>query len=110
MNRPAADDAPSLWSEQWAIQASVEADSIEHRMRISLTSEALDERRKAAARGIEELLRSAREATRRRRRWRWRGPFDRWRGTSIERAYQSRPSLPPPSARAATGRIHPRAT
>lgn len=89
MNRTADDDAPSLWSEQWAIQASVEADSIEHRMRVSLTSEAVDERRKAAAHGIEDLLHSAREATRRRTRWRWRGPFDRWRGTSVERAYQS---------------------
>jgi hypothetical protein len=85
----AADASPSLWPEQWAIQASVEADSIEHRMRVALATRPLDEGRKAAARGIEELLAAAREATRRQGRRRWRGPLDRWRGTSVERAYQS---------------------
>ncbi len=88
MTKP-AEETPSLWSEQWAIQASVEADSIEHRMRVALAAEPLDENRKATQQAIEGLISSARHATRRRGRWRWRGPLDRWRGTSIERAYQS---------------------
>lgn len=89
MRRTAAEESPSLWSEQWAIQASVEADSIEHRMRVAEAAGPLDEGRKAAVRAIEGLLASARLATRRRGRGRWRGPFDRWRGTSVEGAYQS---------------------
>jgi hypothetical protein len=93
MTRPEPDESPSLWSEQWAIQASVEADAIEHRMRVALAAGPLDENRRATAEAIAELVASAREATQRRRRRRFsrrfRGPFDRWRGTSVERAYQS---------------------
>src|SRR5207253_2327792 len=37
---------------------------------------------------IKSLLRSTRVATRRHRWWRWRGPLDRWNGTSVEHAYQ----------------------
>jgi len=49
----------------------------------------LDDNRKATARAIEDLIGAAREAARRRGRWRWRGPLDRWRGNSVERAFQS---------------------
>ena len=89
MSRTADDESPSLWSEQWAVHASVEADAIEHRMRVALAAEPLDDGRKATQQAIEELVSAARGATRRRGRWRWRGPLDRWRGTSVERAYQS---------------------
>jgi hypothetical protein len=89
MTRTDDDDSPSLWSEQWAVHASVEADGIEHRMRVALAAGPLDDGRTATQRAIEELLVAARGATRRRSRWRWRGPLDRWRGTSVERAYQS---------------------
>lgn len=89
MTMDASDETPSLWAEQWAIQASVEADAIEHRMRVALAAAPLDEERKAAAHAIEVLLSSARDATRRRGRAPWRGPMDRWRGTLIERAYES---------------------
>ena len=65
MTKP-AEETPSLWSEQWAIQASVEADSIEHRMRVALAAEPLDENRKATQQAIEGLISSARHATRRR--------------------------------------------
>jgi hypothetical protein len=58
-------------------------------MRVALSARPLDEGRKATAHAIDELVGSAREATRRQGRWRWRGPLDRWRGTSVERAYQS---------------------
>jgi hypothetical protein len=89
MSRAAADEAPSLWPEQWATHASVEADSIENRMRIALASEPENEDRRATAHAIEVLLASARRAMRRRGSWRWRGPVDRWRGSSVEGAYQS---------------------
>src|SRR2546423_6942372 len=90
MSKSISDEPPSLWAEQWAIQASVEADRIQHQMEVAKAAERLDARREAAARAIEELLGSVRRATQQRRRWwRYRGPFDRWRGTSVERAYQS---------------------
>ena len=89
MTRTAADEQTQLWSEQWAIQASVEADSIEHRMLVAEAAGHLDEGRKAAVRAIEGLLATARRASGQKGLGRWRGPFDRWRGTSVERAYQS---------------------
>src|SRR5215218_7224445 len=83
-------DIPSLWPEPWASHVWIQAASIEHQMKVAQAAEPADERRKAAADAIGELLDSGRQATRRRTRW-WnrRGPFDRWRGTSVERAYQS---------------------
>jgi hypothetical protein len=89
MTTAASDESPPLWSEQWAIQASVEADSIEHRMRVALAAAPDDEHHRVAAEAIRQLIASARQATERRRGRRFRGPFERWRGTSIERAYQS---------------------
>ena len=89
MSRTADDEAPSLWPEQWATHVSVEADSIEHRTRIALAAAPHDEGRQATGRAIDELLATARRAAERRGSWRWRGPFDRWRGSSVEGAYQS---------------------
>jgi hypothetical protein len=89
MSRTADDEAPSLWPEQWATHVSVEADGIEHRMRVALATEPENSDRRATARAIEVLLAAARRAARRRGSWRWRGPFDRWRGSSVEGAYQS---------------------
>jgi hypothetical protein len=89
MSRAADDEAPSLWPEQWATHVSVEADGIEYRMRVALAAEPENEDRRATARAIEALLATARRAARRRGSWRWRGPFDRWRGSSVEGAYQS---------------------
>jgi hypothetical protein len=89
MSTTADDEAPSLWPEQWATHVSVEADGIEHRMRVALATGGDGQDRKATARAIEVLLDAARRAARRRGRWRWRGPFDRWRGSSVEGAYQS---------------------
>jgi hypothetical protein len=90
MSKAISDEPPSLWAEQWAIQASVEADRIQHQMEVAKAAAPLDARREAAVRAIEELLGSVRHATQQRGRWwRYRGPFDRWRGTSVERAYQS---------------------
>jgi hypothetical protein len=89
MSRTADDEAPSLWPEQWATHVSVEADSIEHRRRIALAAAPHDEERQATGRAIDELLATARRAAQRRGGWPWRGPFDRWRGSSVEGAYQS---------------------
>jgi hypothetical protein len=49
----------------------------------------LDARGQATVRAIEDLVESARDAVRRKRRLPWRSLLDRWRGTSIEHAYQS---------------------
>jgi hypothetical protein len=89
MSRTAADEAPSLWPEQWATHVAVEADSIEHRTRIALATGPDDQDRQATARAIDELLTTARRAAERHGIWPWRGPFDRWRGSSVEGAYQS---------------------
>jgi hypothetical protein len=66
MSRTADDEAPSLWPEQWATHVSVEADAIEHRMRIALATEPDNEDRRATAHAIEVLGGSARRAARRR--------------------------------------------
>jgi hypothetical protein len=89
MTTAASDEPPSLWAEQWAVQVSVEADSVEHRLEVALAAAPLDDHRGKVAEAIRELVAAARVAARRRGGWRVRGPFARWRGTSIERAYQS---------------------
>jgi hypothetical protein len=81
---------PRVWAEPWARLASVKADAIERQMLIAIASGGpLSPRRQAAADAIRCLLASAREAIRRRGRMPWRGPVDRWRGTSVEHAFQS---------------------
>jgi len=94
----AVEEPPRLWAEQWAIQVAVKADTIEHQMRLATATGQVDPRQQAAVDAIEDLLKTARKATRRRPRgqrwWHWRpwgfrGPWDWWRGTSVERAHQS---------------------
>jgi len=82
--------ALDLWAEQWAIQAAVKADTIEHQTLIAKATRTLDARGQAAVDAIMSLLTSARCATKcRHRRIRHRGPIDRWRGASVEKAFQS---------------------
>jgi hypothetical protein len=89
MTKGTLETQPRLWPEPWAREASVQADSVEHQMRVAAAAAALDPRRQAAIDAIRGLLKSARQATQTHGRLRWRGPFDRWRGTSVEHAYQS---------------------
>jgi hypothetical protein len=75
-----------LWPEQWAVQASVAADRIEHRLAIS-TSGAVSPAQVQAKTAIEDHLAVVRDACTRTGRIGQRGSRDRWRGTSVERAY-----------------------
>jgi hypothetical protein len=82
--------AAQLWAEPWAIEASVKADCIEHRARIAQACRPMDECARASATAVAELVDLARNSTARRRRWpKWRPLLDRWRGTSIQQAFQS---------------------
>jgi hypothetical protein len=94
----AVEEPPRLWTEQWAIQSAVKADTIEHQMRVATATGPVDARQQAVVCAIEDLIATAREAVRRpprtqrwwqRRPWVYRGPRDWWRGTSVERAHQS---------------------
>jgi hypothetical protein len=82
-------DIERLWPEQWAVDAWVKAASIEARMRVASAGLPDDAKRQASVAAIERLLITARAATQQRRWLHWRGLFDRWRGTSVGRAYQS---------------------
>jgi hypothetical protein len=84
----ATDAALDVWDEQWAIQASVKADALEHHLTIALAGHEGDPRRDAAAAAIRGLLRTTRRAIGCQSGKR-RGPWDRWRGTSVEQAYQN---------------------
>ncbi len=58
-------------------------------MRVASAGMPDDAKRQASVEAIERLLKTARAATQQRRWLHWRGIFDRWRGTSVGRAYQS---------------------
>jgi hypothetical protein len=79
-------DRPRLWPEQWAIHTTVEADRLEHRLRV-LRGAALEP--DAAEEAVRHHVSMAREAAHRTPHRRWRGLRDRWRGTSVERAYRN---------------------
>jgi hypothetical protein len=82
------EDRPRLWPEPWARQARVKADIIERQTDLAVAAAGtLTPRAQAAVDAIRDLLGAARQATGPRGRLRWRGPFDRWRGTSVEQAY-----------------------
>lgn len=85
---PGAGRQGDLWPEAWAIQASIEADRIHHRMRAAQLDPALDVRGRASVEAVTHHLDEARAACRRSRGRRRRGWRDRWRGTSVERAYR----------------------
>jgi len=81
------EDRPRLWPEPWARQAWVKADIIERQTDLAVAAGTLAPRAQAAVDAIRNLLHAARRAAGPRGRLRWRGPFDRWRGTSVEQAY-----------------------
>ncbi|MEU4689974.1 hypothetical protein [Actinoplanes sp. NPDC023714] len=86
MNQPAAHE--DLWPEQWAVQASVDADRMLHRVTVA-RARTLTGAETASASAVEAHLRHTHHACRRagaRRRRRWR---DKWRGTSVDRAYRN---------------------
>lgn len=93
----AADDR-RLWPEQWAVQAAVEADRLDHRMRVALANGAdgrdgpassLADHRMRSKEAVEHHLAATRQACERPpRRWR-RRPRERWRGSQVEQAYRS---------------------
>jgi hypothetical protein len=76
-----------LWAEQWAVDASVKADSIESQLRQALAVAKPDPRTTATAEAITRLVERSRAVTT--RRGRRRNFRDSWRGTSVGQAYQS---------------------
>jgi hypothetical protein len=81
----------ALWPEPWAHNCRVQVDLIERSACVAATTSPVNARRLAAISAIHTHLSAARSATRRRGSWigRWRGPFDRWRGTSVEHTYRN---------------------
>ncbi|XVU22819.1 hypothetical protein ACQPZJ_36940 [Actinoplanes sp. CA-054009] len=74
------------WPEPWAVQASVEADRIDHRLRASTTGPLTTAQKESMA-AVETHLAHARDACRCASEGKRRGLRDRWRGTSVESAY-----------------------
>jgi hypothetical protein len=75
-----------IWPEQWAVQASVAADRVEHRLSIALPTPATPAQQ-AVKDAVCGHVEQARVACRCADRKATRGLRDRWRGTSVERAY-----------------------
>jgi hypothetical protein len=75
-----------LWPEHWAVQAALDADRIDHRLSIATAGELTAAQREAKA-AVEDHLAEARSACRPTGRRKRRGFRDKWRGTSVERAY-----------------------
>ncbi|MFF5077429.1 hypothetical protein ACFY36_10280 [Actinoplanes sp. NPDC000266] len=74
------------WPEPWAVQAAVEADRIEHRLRAATTG-TLTGAQEVSRAAVESHLSQARDACRCTSRRKRRGLRDKWRGTSVESAY-----------------------
>ena len=83
---PAPPARAPLWPEPWAMQASVEADRVQNRLK-AVTAGRLSLSDAAYKAAVESHVTQADEACRRGRRRKRRGWRDRWRGTSVERAY-----------------------
>ena len=85
---------PLPWPEQWATQLAVDIGEVRQHIAIARTHD-LDPEQEAIAKATENLLNVAAAAVRRRpgrrssRARRTRSLFDRWRGASVERAFQS---------------------
>jgi hypothetical protein len=77
-----------LWREPWVAHVSVEAARIEHAAMTALAGRPPDAAARQAATAIEQFLAATRKAIRSRGLG-VRGPFDRWRGISIELAYRN---------------------
>jgi hypothetical protein len=76
-----------LWPEPWASQAAAQADNIGRVARLAFGDAEPTQYQKSVIDAIDHLLRHVRESCARRS-W-WQRPLDRWRGTSIERAYSN---------------------
>ncbi|RYV52088.1 hypothetical protein [Pengzhenrongella frigida] len=76
-----------LWAEQWAVDASVKADSIESQLNQALAVRPPDAKTTVTTDAIMKLIDRSRSVTTRDRRRR--GLKDSWRGTSVGQAYQS---------------------
>src|SRR4051794_19812897 len=83
--KPNPPGAP-LWPEHWAVQAALDADRIQHRLSIA-TAVPLTAAELQAKAAVEDHLAEARSACRPTGRRKRRGLRDKWRGTSVERAY-----------------------
>ena len=79
---------PRLWPEQWAVHIAVEADRLEHRLRVA-RGEPLAGRAGPHADAVLHHLEIARAASRRGARRPFRGFRDQWRGTSVDQAYRN---------------------
>ncbi|AGL15700.1 hypothetical protein [Actinoplanes sp. N902-109] len=75
------------WPEQWAIRTWVRVEVTRHRLAIATADQRLSGARAASAAAVGGFLDAARQAARRSRHHRT--PWDRWRGASVERAYQN---------------------
>jgi hypothetical protein len=84
MGQPSNSAPP--WPEQWAVQASVDAERVGNRLE-AVTARGLTRGETATKAAVERHLEQARQACRCTGRYRQRGWRDRWRGSSVERAY-----------------------
>jgi hypothetical protein len=80
---------PTLWPEPWAIQVAVDADRVEHRMRVIRSNGGGSSELRSSEEAVTHHLQAAREACTCSSKLRRRGALDRWRGTSVEQAYRS---------------------
>jgi hypothetical protein len=82
--------SPDLWPEQWAIQVAVDAERVAGRMRVARANGAAGHRFDSSVDTVTHHLEEARAACKRSRRRRGvRGMSDRWRGTSVDRAFRN---------------------
>lgn len=82
-------ERPRLWPEQWAVHVAVEADRLEHRLRLAREDSPPDRASDPNGDAIRHHLAIARAASRRVARWPFRGLRDQWRGTSVDQAYRN---------------------
>jgi hypothetical protein len=75
----------TLWPEPWASHAAMKIAAVRGELDQALAGRALGQKDAAVKTTVEAMLASAEQATHRRNGW-WRGPVDRWRGTSVERS------------------------
>ncbi|WP_030436910.1 hypothetical protein [Actinoplanes subtropicus] len=84
MSQPPSSAPP--WPEQWAVQASVEVERIGNRLD-AVTARGLNRAEAASKAAVTRHLEQAWDACRATGKHRWRGWRDRWRGSSVERAF-----------------------
>jgi hypothetical protein len=80
---------PTLWPEPWAIQVAVDADRVEHRMRVIRSNGGDSSELRSSDEAVTHHLQAARDACTCSTKLRRRGALDRWRGTSVEQAYRN---------------------